>query len=174
MEREDQMNTASKLRLAALALVVAGAATAQAQGVNGSITATASVQSPITVAGTSNLLFGNVFPGINKTIAVTVGGAGLFSVTGQTSTPVTYSFTLPSNLTNGGNNLPIGSWTGEWNPAQSPTGGTVFTPSANPAGATLSAGNPGLLYFYVGATVTPPSNLPAGTYTGTITLTVSY
>jgi hypothetical protein len=166
------MNTACKLTLAALALVVAGAASAQAQGVNGSITATASVQSPITVAGTANLSFGNVFPGKSATVAVTDAGAGLFTVTGQASTPVTYSFAVPTNLINGGNNLPINTWTGEHNIVASATGGTNFTPSAVAAGATLSAG--GALYVYIGATVVPPSNLPAGTYTNTVTLTVSY
>ena len=166
------MKNASKLSLAVLALMVAAAASAQAQGVNGSISATASVQAPITVTGTQNLAFGNVFPGINKTIAVTDAGAGLFSVTGQASTAVTYSFTLPTNLVNGGNNLPIGSWTGHVNTTAAPTGGSNFTPSATPAGSTLSGS--GALFFYVGATVTPPTNLPAGSYTGTVTLTVSY
>jgi len=166
------MKTALNLTLSAIALMVAGAVTAQAQGVNGSITATASVQSPITVTGSQNLAFGNVFPGIAKTIAVTDPGTGLFSVTGQASTPVTYSFALPLNLVNGGNNLPIGTWTGQHNTTAAPTGGTIFTPTAVAAGATLSG--TGTLFFYVGATVTPPNNLPAGTYTGTVTLTVSY
>jgi hypothetical protein len=166
------MNTACKLTLAALVLVVAGAASAQAQGVNGSITATATVQSPITVAGSANLAFANVFPGISKTIAVTDPGAGLFTVGGQASTPVTYSFALPTNLVNGGNNLPINTWTGEHNTIASPTGGVSFTPSGIAAGATLSGA--GALFFYVGATVVPPSNLPAGSYTNTVTLTVSY
>ena len=166
------MNTASKLTLAALGLVVAGAATAQAQGVNGSLTATANVQSPITVAGSQNLLFGNVFPGINKTILATDPTAGLFSVTGQASTAVTYSFALPTNLTNGGNNLPINTWTGVHNTTASQVGGTAFTPSGVAAGGSLSGA--GALYFYIGATVVPPSNLPAGTYTNTVTLTVSY
>ncbi len=166
------MNTACKLTLAALVLVVAGAASAQAQGVNGSITATASVQSPITVVGFANLAFGNVFPGKSATVAVTDPGAGRFNVTGQASTPVTYDFTLPTNLVNGGNNLPINTWTGEFNTSASASGGTLFTPSAVAAGATLSGA--GALFFYIGATVVPPSNLPAGTYTNTVTLTVSY
>jgi len=171
-EREDQMNTASKLTLAALALVVAGATTAQAQGVNGSITATASVQAPITVSGTRGLDFGNVFPGISKTIAVGDPGAGLFSVTGQASTQITYAFTLPGNLTFGLNNLPISPWTGYVNTTNSTSGGSTFPPSAVAANATLSGS--GALFFFVGATVSPPNNLPAGSYTGTVTLTVSY
>lgn len=167
------MYTASKAALATLVLAVAGTVSVRAQGVNGSISATASVQSPITVAGTQNLAFGNVFPGVAKTVAYSdAANGGLFSVTGQTSTPVTYSFTLPTNLTSGGNNLPIGSWTGYVNGANSTSGGAAITPSSTPAGSTLSAG--GTLYFFVGATVTPANNLPAGSYTGTVTLTVSY
>ena len=140
---------------------------------NGSISATATVQSPITVTGAQNLAFGNVFPGAAKTVAYSdATNAGRFDVTGQGSAPVTYSFALPTNLTSGGNNLPIGSWTGYLNTSNSTSGGSAITPSATPASATLSAG--GALYVFVGATVTPPSNLPAGSYTGTVTLTVSY
>jgi len=167
------MYTASKAALATLVLALGAAVAARAQGVNGSISATATVQSPITVTGAQNLAFGNVFPGVAKTVAYNdATNAGQFSVTGQASTPVTYSFSLPTNLTGGGNNLPIGSWTGYVNTTSTTSGGLAITPSATPAGATLSAG--GALYLYVGGTVTPPSNLPAGSYTGTVTLTVAY
>ena len=114
------MSTASKAALATLVLALVAGTTVRAQGVNGSITATASVQSPITVAGVQNLAFGNVFPGVAKTIAYSdATNGGHFSVTGQASTPVTYSFTLPTNLTSAGNNLPIGSWTGYVNTTNS-------------------------------------------------------
>jgi hypothetical protein len=167
------MYTSSKVSLAAFALVLAGIVSGQAQGVNGSIQATAQVQTPITVTGTQNLSFGNVFPGIAKAVAYTdVVNAGRFSVAGQASTPVTYSFTLPANLTSGGNNLPIGSWLGYENATNSTTGGSAIVPSGTPTTATLSVG--GALFFFVGATVTPPANQPAGSYTGTVTLTVSY
>src|ERR1700758_4096558 len=105
-----RMYTASKAALATLVLALVAATAVRAQGVNGSITATATVQSPITVTGAQNLAFGNVFP-------------GLFDVTGQASTPVTYSFALPTNLTSGGNNLPIGSWTGYVNTTNATSGG---------------------------------------------------
>src|SRR5512145_2666015 len=91
--------------LAALALT--GTAL-EAQTNNASITATASVQSPINVLGAQQLSFGNVFPGVNKTIAATdLTNAGRFDVTGQASTPVTLSFTLPATLSSGGNTMPI-------------------------------------------------------------------
>src|SRR5437867_12751239 len=109
----------------ALALVLTAVAAASAQGVNGSISATAQVQTPITVTGTQNLSFGNVFPGVAKAVAYTdAANAGKFSVAGQASTPVTYSFTLPANLTSAGNNLPIGSWLGYENTGHSTSGRT--------------------------------------------------
>src|ERR1041385_7542421 len=104
------MYTASKSALATLVLALVAATTVRAQGVNGSISATATVQSPITVTGAQNLTFGNVFPGVVKTVAYSdATTAGQFGVPGQASTPVTYSFSLPANLTSAGNNLPIGS-----------------------------------------------------------------
>jgi hypothetical protein len=167
------MNSVSKVSLAGLALLLAGTVSVQGQGVNGSISATAQVQTPITVTGTQPLTFGNVFPGAAKAVAYTdAANAGKFSVAGQGSTPVTYSFTLPANLTSAGNNLPIGSWLGYENATNSTSGGSTITPSASPTTATLSGS--GALFFFVGATVTPPANQPAGSYTGTVTLTVSY
>src|SRR5207302_7339626 len=110
------MYTASKAALATFVLALAATAAVRAQGVNGSISATATVQSPITVTGAQNLGFGNVFPGVAKTVAYSdATNAGQFSVTGQASTPVTYSFSLPTNLTRSGNTFPIGPSPRSWN-----------------------------------------------------------
>jgi len=167
------MYNVSKACLAGFALLLIAVGSARGQGVNGSITATASVQTPITVTGTQNLSFGNVFPGVAKAILYSdASNAGKFSVAGQASTPVTYSFTLPANLTSAGNNLPIGSWLGYENATNSTSGGSGIAPSGTPTSSTLSGS--GALFFFLGATVTPPANQPAGSYTGTVTLTVSY
>jgi hypothetical protein len=169
------MYTTSKMLLVVSALALAGTVAVQAQGVNGTINATAQVQAPITVAGTQPLAFGTVFPGVAKTVAYSdAANAGKFSVTGQAGQTVTYSFTLPANLASGPNNLPIGSWTGYVNTTNTVAGGAAITPSATPATAVLSNGGTGNLFYFVGATVTPPANLPAGAYTATVTLTVSY
>src|SRR5207245_8920769 len=143
-------------------------AAAPGAGGKGGTTDTAIVHAPISVSGTRGLDFGNVFPGIGKTIAVSDPGAGLFSVTGQASTQITYAFTLPGNLTFGLNNLPMSPWTGYVNTTNSTSGGSNFPPSAVAANATLSGS--GALFFFVGATVSPPNNLPAGSSTGTVTL----
>src|SRR5881396_2383957 len=102
----------TKLSLVVAALVLTGTAL-QAQSNNASITATASVQTPINVLGAQQLNFGNVFPGVNKTVNATdLTNGGRFDVTGQASTPVTLSFTLPATLSSAGNTMPIVSYTG--------------------------------------------------------------
>ncbi|MEO8294021.1 MAG: DUF4402 domain-containing protein [Gemmatimonadota bacterium] len=152
--------------------MIIGVASAEAQTQTASILATATVQQPINVVGAVNLAFGNVFPGVPKTMAVAVAGAGRFDVTGQASSPVLITFVLPTNLTSGANNLPIGTWTGHRNTVNNPTTGTNFTPSAGTTNATFSAG--GLLFVFVGATVTPATNQAAGAYSGSVTMTVTY
>ena len=96
------------IRTSALAagLLALTATAGQAQSAN--INATATVLTAITVTGANPLAFGNVFPGVAKTVAITDAGAGRFDLTGQTSANVNIAFTLPANLTSGGNNLPIG------------------------------------------------------------------
>jgi hypothetical protein len=141
--------------------------TAGAQTIN----VTATVQVPITVTGAQDLNFGNVIQGVPSTIDATAAAAGRFDVTGSPSTGVNMSFALPTNLTSGANNLPIGSWTGNWSTVASPTG-TGFTPSGGSTAATTSAG--GNLFVFVGATVSPGAAQALGAYAGTVTLTVIY
>jgi len=158
------------LALAVLALVVF-TKPVYAQVNNASITATATVQAPINVTAVSNLDFQNVFPGVAKTVLVAGATAGRWDVAGAPSTPISLNFTLPNNLVSGGNLLPIGTWTGNHNTTAAPTG-TGFTPSGTPTAATLSA--TGALFVYIGATVSPLANQPAGVYTAAVTLTVLY
>ena len=68
------------------------AAPVAAQSASANVTAT--VQQPITVTKNNDLSFGSVFPGVNKSIAVTAGGAAKFTVAGQASTPVNVTFAL--------------------------------------------------------------------------------
>ena len=165
------MRSITKLSLAVVALVVTGT-TLQAQTNNASITATASVQTPINVVGAQPLSFGNVFPGVNKTVAATdLTNAGRFDVTGQANSPVTLSFTLPATLSSAGNTMPIVSFTGVHAQNNLQTGGTAFSPVA---GATPSLNGTGGLWVWVGAQVQPATNQAAGVYTGSITMTVVY
>ena len=164
------MRTA-KLTLVVAALVLTGTAL-QAQTNNASITATATVQTPINVVGAQALNFGNVFPGVNKTIAATdLTNGGRFDVTGQASTPVTLSFNLPATLSSGGNTMTIVSYTGVHADNVSQTGGVAFAPASG-ANPTLSA--TGGLFVWVGAQVQPATNQVAGVYTGSVVMTVVY
>ena len=161
----------SKLSLAVLALVI-GASAVQAQTNNASVTATATVQTPINVLGAQALNFGNVFPGLNKTVAATdVTNAGRFDVAGQASAPVTLSFTLPATLSFGANTMPIDTYTGISAPVSTQVGGVAFNPvtGANP---TLSG--TGALFVWIGARVTPATNQAQGVYTALVAMTVVY
>ncbi len=163
------MNTASKLSLAVLAITLVGATAAQAQSAN--ITATAVVQTPLTVTGAASLDFGNVFPGVVKSIAPTAAGAGRFSIAGQAAAQVILTFTLPTNLTNGANNLPIGTFLGGQFATNTQASQTAITPTAP---VTTNLGAAGTLFVWLGATVTPTITQVAGTYNGTITMAVVY
>jgi hypothetical protein len=165
------MRSITKLSLVVACLVLTGTAL-QAQTNNASITATASVQTPINVVGAQQLSFGNVFPGVNKTVAATdLTNAGRFDVTGQASTPVTLSFTLPATLSSGGNTMPIVSFTGEYALVATQVGGFLFAPAA---GANPTLSGTGALFVWVGAQVQPATNQVAGVYTASVTMTVVY
>src|SRR6266702_8187415 len=167
----NEMRRITKLSLVVAALVLTGTAL-QAQTNNASITATASVQTPINVVGAQQLNFGNVFPGVNKTIAATdLTNAGRFDVTGQASTPVTLSFTLPATLSSGANTMPIDTYTGISALTSAQVGGTAFSLVA---GATPTLSGTGALFVWIGARVTPATNQAQGVYTANVTMTVVY
>ena len=132
----------------------------------------ADVQQPLAVTKTNDLAFGSVFPGLNKTVAVSDAGAAAFTVLGQAGASVNLTFSTPTSLASAGNTLTIGSWAARRNTSNSSASGTDFTPSASATSATI--GGSGGLYVFVGATVQPTSGQVAGTYTGTLTLTVVY
>ncbi len=163
------MNTASKLSLAVVALLALGAATAQAQ--TAGINATATVQTPLTLTGQADLAFGAVFPGVAKTVLSTDPGAGRFLIAGQGSAEVNVTFALPVNLVSGGNNLPIGTWTGGEFDANTQASQTAITPTA---ATVTNIGVAGSLYIWLGATVSPAFGQAAGAYSSPITMTVAY
>jgi hypothetical protein len=165
------MRSITKLSLAVAALVLTGTAL-QAQSNNASITATANVLTPINVLGAQPLSFGNVFPGVNKSIAaMDLTNAGRFDVTGQVSAAVNLSFALPATLGSAGNTMPIASYAGVYAQNSSQTGGIGFSPSA---GVSPSLNASGQLWVWIGAQVQPATNQAAGVYTGSITMTVVY
>ena len=164
------MRTFTRVSAALAAILSLSAAGASAQSAN--INATATVYQALTVTGARALDFGSVFPGVAKSIVVSDATSGRFDLTGQASANVNVSFTLPTNLTSGANNLPIGTWTGCTNPTNSTAGCTSFTPSASATPTAMSGA--GALVVWVGGTVSPAANQAAGSYTGVVTLTAAY
>ena len=165
------MRTVTGLSAALAAALSLGAATAEAQ-TSANIQATATVLSAVTVTGANALQFGNVTPGVAKTIGIADAGAGRFDVSKAAGQGVTLSFTLPTDLSDGTNLLPIGTWAGGWNTSATPAGATTFTPSAGGTNTAATAGT--TLSVYVGATVTPAGGQAAGTYSGTVTMSAIY
>jgi len=164
---------ARSMRTIGIAMVAIALRTeASAAQNSASASVTASVQQPLAVTKTNDLAFGTVFPGLNKTVAVSDATAAAFSVAGQAGASVNLTFSAPATIASGGNTLPIASWTGRWNTTASASAGTDFTPSASATSATLNG--TGAIYVFVGATAQPSASQAAGSYSGTLTLTVVY
>lgn len=162
----------SALILALSGVVLATLMTPAAAKAQASITATANVASALGLSGDNDLDFQLVIPGFTKTVLVTDGSAGAFSITGGAGAEVQFSFTaLPANLTFGANNLPI-TYAAVYNTANDPATGTGFAPVA--AGATTFLSPLGELFIFLGGQVDATASPPNGTYTGTVTLTAAY
>jgi len=161
--------------LIAVALL-AYAPAAMAQGTaSGDILAQANVMTPIQVAAEQDLLFGNVIPGSNKSIAVDNPSAGRWLVQGTAGAEVDLDFTtLPVALTSGANSMPIvyGATDAGHHTSNDPFSAVLFDPAVS---ALANIGSPAAtLYVWVGGTVQPVLAQAAGLYTGTITLTATY
>jgi hypothetical protein len=157
-----------------IALAIAAPAVAQTSAV-ASINATANVSgvAPLTAAGVNDLNFGAVTAGTPKTPTSLANDAGRFNISGQPSTPVTVSFSLPTVLTGAGSaTIPITfSNTDGLNWTNYPSTFTTFNPNVPFFTGLNGTGN---LVIGISGTVSPPLLTTTGTYTGTVTLTVTY
>lgn len=157
-------------RLAAFAAILSVPALAHGQSAN--VSATATVVTPLVVTGGANLAFGDVFQGVNKTVPFSDAASGRFSITGFGTSQVALTFTLPTNLVNGANNLPIDSWDIRSNATNVTAGATAMTVTSGvPVNANLAAGN---LFLFVGGRVLPAAAQAAGSYTGSVVLAAAY
>lgn len=130
-------------------------------------------QRPLTVQGTTSLAFGSLLAGVNKSVLRTDPiNSGQFSISGPKSVNVLLTFTLPATMTGpAGATLPLsfGSNDGGWSPPQQIGAQTGFDPRL-PYTAPLDQN--GKVSVFLGGTANPTANQKAGSYTGTITLTV--
>ncbi len=162
------MSTSRKIAGVLATLVAATVAQAQ----SATITATATVVTPLAVTGTAPLAFGNVFQGVNKTIAFGDATSGRFSITGFNTSQVAMTFTLPATLASGANTMPINTYDVRVNGTNVTAGATALAVTTGvPVNSNLVAGN---LFVFVGGRVQPAAAQAQGAYTGSIVLAAAY
>jgi hypothetical protein len=155
--------------LVAAVLAFPGALAAQ----TADVAATANVLAQLTVSGDRSLNFGNVIPGFARTVTPDQADAGRFILQGAGTLEVELDFgTLPTDLDGpAGATLPLTFGAGS--AGYGATGGAVDSPF-DPGAATTANLTGGELFVFIGGTVTPDAAQATGSYTGTITLSVSY
>lgn len=157
--------------LAALALLVAGAAQAQTTA---SITATALVAGPLSVVANQNLDFGTVIPGTPRTIdPLLSASAGRFTLTGGANAQVQLTWTFPAGnvLSDGATHTMPVTFTPVYNTVSTQATATALI---TPVDANRRLSGAGDAYIWVGGTVTPGAGQFVATYNGTVQLDVAY
>jgi hypothetical protein len=153
--------------VAAAFLVLPMAVAAQASG---NLTASANVLQPLSVAGTEDLDFGSVFPGVSSTVLPSDVSAGRFDIAGENNAEVDINFSLPTTLDGAASaTIPIsfGTTSAAW-----VAGGGPFPFDPN-TGTTQNL-DAGSMIVFLGGTVDPAFDQAAGLYTNTVTMTVAY
>jgi hypothetical protein len=159
-----------KLLLVAVLLLAVSTLSFGQLTANTNANVTANVIATITINNTAALALGNVNLGQTVTVTSLAAGAAAFTVQGPANASTTITVTFPTNLVNGGNNLPF---TG-----QTPRAGVTAVQAASTALGSLTGGTAtttalGQLWLWVGGGVTADAVQPAGSYTGTINVAVS-
>lgn len=165
--------------LATLAVILALACPQVLAQEQGTIQATATVISALSVVGTHNLIFGTVIPGTNKSIdKATTADAGEWTVNGTPSAEITVDFTLPTNLYTAdslGVMLVAFGFTDASYDDGSGGGQGAPTGILNPNNiSTTDIGVGGLLTIWIGGMALPTISQTSGDYIGEIVLTVVY
>lgn len=127
---------------------------------------------PLRVRGERALTFGVVFPGVATHVLRTDPiGSGEFSIRGGKFMQVLMQFTLPTSLTGqGGAAMPLSFGANDAGYSTTTIGAQAgFNPNVGGTGR-LSKNGQGSVFL--GGTAQPTSGQPAGTYTGTVVLTV--
>jgi hypothetical protein len=130
-----------------------------------------------TVTGVEDLVFGDIFPGVPKTVSKKSSGAAEFTVTGTVDTEVSLDFTLPQYLYMTGANMPVFFYNTDCQIDTTSTGNQASPTydNLNPNQTlTYSLGPNGKLTVWLGGQVVPGLVQKSGSYTATIRLTSAY
>ncbi len=130
---------------------------------------------PASVQLVQGLNFGTVFPGLPTSISRTDAlNSGQVQIRGSNGSLVRVDFTLPAAMNGpGGATMPLSFLAGDGGYAttNSISTATAFDPNASLSTALSGQGR---LYLFFGGRVAPPSQIAPGSYTATITITVTY
>jgi hypothetical protein len=125
----------------------------------------------------NNLEFGSVFPGVPKSISKkSPGEAAEFHISGTPNAEITIDFSLPTYMHTSGNNMVL-----QYSATDCAMDSSAVPDQANPGRDNLNPwqtmtyrlGTNGLT-IWLGATVVPLQMQRPGSYSATVTLTVTY
>ena len=143
------------------------------------VQARAIVLPSMSIVGTHDLEFGNVMPGVNKTVdKVESGSAAEWTIIGIPKAEINVTFLLPKTLkaTDSMEELPVRFKTHDASFSDSTKGGQHIPAGIlNPLQVnTTQIGQNGTLGVWLGGEVVPGPSQVSGLYTGRVTLTVTY
>jgi hypothetical protein len=119
-----------------------------------------------------NLSFGTILSGTTNSVGKATANSAQWRFTGTFTLGGSFVLTLPTTLTGPGTAIPITFSTtdGERNTTNNPLTGTSFNPHTSQSVAVKFKGT---VYVWLGASVSPPINQTAGTYSATVVLTTT-
>ena len=130
-----------------------------------------------TITLNNDLIFGNVFPGIPRTITkYSVGSAAEFHVAGTSGAEISIQFALPTYMHGSGFNIEMIFFETDCSidTLASPSQTSPLFDNLNPwTTLVYRLGSAGLT-LWLGGTAIPKVVQPPGSYTATIVLTVAY
>jgi hypothetical protein len=135
------------------------------------------IYAQLDVSETNSLAFGNMFPGIPKTVSkYTPGAAAEYLVTGTAGAEITIDFTLPTYMNSVGHNIQLifsesdCSMDSSASYDQTSPGNDNLDPWHQ---MTYRIGSNGLR-IWLGGQAVPKLNQPQGSYSASIVITVAY
>jgi hypothetical protein len=160
------------MKIILFAFLCSCSAVAVAQSASAAANVSANMNAVLTVTRNADLTFGTVTQGTTFSVASNSSNAAEFAIYGAAGTTMTIVITYPTILRNGSNTM---TFTANVYPRTNTTssytsGTTIFTDYSTGTATTSSSG---YLYLFVGGSVTTASAQPSGSYSSTITVTVS-
>ncbi|KAA3636182.1 MAG: hypothetical protein DWP97_03235 [Calditrichaeota bacterium] len=148
-------------------------------------TATANVQTALTVVATQDLQFGTVFQGVAKTVANDdAASAGIFTITGSPAAGISAYITLPQYIAtaSGDDRMNIAFQTSDLSidttsnadPSTFGDGWADVDPNNVPNGLVIGSDATSHTMLFLGGRVIPSVDQLAGAYSGNIIVTVAY